>query len=90
MRTTFPFTRYGTLSGTVSYVSQDAVPDEKRGLLYQARIKLDRASIRVDEREVLLTPGMAVTAEVATGKRRTIEFFLDPIRKTAGEALRER
>jgi len=42
---TFPFTRYGMLAGTVSYVSQDASPDEKRGLLFQARGKLDRASL---------------------------------------------
>jgi hemolysin D len=87
---TFPFTRYGTLPGTVSYVSQDAAPDEKRGLLFQARVKLERASLRVDERDVALTPGMAVTAEISTGKRRVIDFFLDPVRKVANEGLRER
>jgi membrane fusion protein, hemolysin D len=87
---TFPFTRYGTLPGTVSVVSNDAVADEKKGLLFQARVKLDKASIQVDEREVLLSPGMAVTAEIAIGKRRVIEFFLDPIRKTMNEGLRER
>ena len=87
---TFPFTRYGTLPGTVSYVSQDAAPDEKRGLLFQARVKLERATLRVDERDVRLSPGMAVTAEISTGKRRVIDFFLDPIRKVANEGLRER
>jgi membrane fusion protein, hemolysin D len=87
---TFPFTRYGTLRGTVSYVSQDAVPDEKRGLLFQARIRLDKATLRVDERDVTLTPGMAVTAEISTDRRRVIDFFLDPIRKAASEGLRER
>jgi hemolysin D len=87
---TFPFTKYGTLPGTVSFVSSDAVPDEKRGLIFQARVKLDSARIKVDEREVTLTPGMAVTAEISTGKRRVIEFFLDPIRKTVNEGLRER
>jgi hemolysin D len=87
---TFPFTRYGTIPGTVSFVSSDAIQDEKRGLVFQARVKLDKPAIRVDEREVSLTPGMAVTAEIATAHRRIIEFFLDPIRKTTGEALIER
>ena len=87
---TFPFTRYGTIPGTVSFVSSDAVQDEKRGLVFQARVKLDKPVIRVDEREVSLTPGMAVTAEIATARRRIIEFFLDPIRRTTGEALIER
>jgi len=50
----------------------------------------DTAKLQVDERDVTLTPGMAVTAEIATGKRRVIEFFLDPIRKTVNEGLRER
>ena len=87
---TFPFTRYGTIPGTVSFVSSDAVQDEKRGLVFQARVKLDKPAIRVDEREVSLTPGMAVTAEIATARRRIVEFFLDPIRRTTGEALIER
>jgi hemolysin D len=87
---TFAFTRYGTLRGTVSYVSQDAVPDEKRGLLFQVRVRLDNATLRVDERDVTLTPGMAVTAEISTDRRRVIDFFLDPIRKAASEGLRER
>lgn len=87
---TFPFTRYGTIPGTVSYVSSDAIADEKRGLVFQARVKLDRPSIRVDARDVNLTPGMAVTAEIATARRRIIEFFLDPVRRTASEAFIER
>lgn len=87
---TFPFTRYGTIPGTVSFVSSDAVPDEKRGLIFQARVKLGKGTIRVDERDVTLTPGMAVSAEISTGKRSVLEFFLDPIRKTTSEGLRER
>ena len=87
---TFPFTKYGTLPGTVTFVSNDAVNDEKRGPVFQARIKLDKAVLRVDERHVSMTSGMAVAAEIATGHRRVIAFFLDPIRKTASEGLRER
>jgi hemolysin D len=87
---TFPFTRYGTLVGTVSFVSQDAIPDEKRGLVFQARVKLEQRTIRVDQRDVTLTSGMAVTAEISTGRRRVIEYFLDPIYKTVSEGLRER
>ncbi len=56
----------------------DAVPDEKRGLIFQARVKLDQATLRVDQRDVTLTPGIAVSAEISTGCRRVIEFFLDP------------
>jgi hemolysin D len=74
----------------VVFVSTDAVIDEKRGLIFQARIKLDKASIQVDRREVPLTQGMAVSAEIAIDERRVISFFLDPIQKTVTEGLRER
>ncbi len=38
----FPFTKYGVIEGIVEDVSNDAVNDENLGLVYQARIKLDR------------------------------------------------
>lgn len=87
---TFPFTRYGTLEGTVSFVSNDAVGDEKKAFVFPVRLKLDRATLLVDQRELHLTPGMAASAEISTGTRRVIEFILDPIRKTVSEGLRER
>ncbi len=76
---TFPFTQYGTLRGKVLQVSGDAMQDEKRGLVYAARLKLERTSLQVEDRTVNLSPGMAVTAEIRTGKRRVIEYFLAPL-----------
>lgn len=87
---TFPFTRYGTIPGTVSFVSKDAVADEKKGLVFRARVRLDRATIAVGENQVNLSPGMAVSAEIGTGTRRLISYFLDPLHRTTHESLRER
>jgi hemolysin D len=87
---TFPFTRYGTVPAEVTFVSQDAVQDEKQGLIFQARLVLARADMQVDERSVKLAPGMAVTAEIKTGERRVIEYFLDPLMRTTNQSLREK
>ncbi len=87
---TFPFTKYGILHGKVMQVSSDAIQDEKRGLVYAARVKLDRAKLKVDGKIVHLSPGMAVTAEIKTGKRRVIEFFMSPLLQYGDESLRER
>jgi len=87
---TFNFTKYGTLRGTVTQVSGDAIQDEKRGLVYAARVKLDRTSLNVDGKSVNLSPGMAVTVEIKTGKRRVIEYFLAPLMQYGDESLRER
>jgi hemolysin D len=45
---------------------------------------------RVDPQEIPLTPGMAVAAEIKTGKRRVIEYVLDPVMRYRDESLRER
>jgi hemolysin D len=87
---TFQYTKYGTIHAKVSSVSSDAINDEKRGLTYSARIKMDQASINVDGTPVSLSPGMAVSVEIKTGKRRVIEYFLSPLIQHAGESLRER
>ncbi len=87
---TFPFTKYGTLHGTVTQVSSDAIQDEKLGLIYSTRVKLDRDELKVENKTVRLTPGMAVTVEVKTGTRRVIEYFLSPLLQATSESLRER
>lgn len=87
---TFPFTKYGTLHGKITQVSSDAIQDEKLGLIYSTRVKLARDTIRVENKTVRLTPGMAVTVEVKTGTRRVIEYFLSPLMQVTSESLRER
>ncbi len=88
--TPFPFTRYGTLQGRVSTISNDAVEWKGVGLAYVMRLQLDEDRIRVGKRRIRLSPGMAVTAEVKTGQRRLIEYFLSPLLRYRSESVRER
>jgi membrane fusion protein, hemolysin D len=87
---TFPFTRYGTVPGTVLAVSPDAITQENGAMVYAARVELARDAVDVDGRAVRLAPGMAVAAEIHLGRRRVIEFLLSPLLKRTYEALRER
>jgi hemolysin D len=57
---------------------------------YIARIRLDRTSLMVDGKEETLGPGMAVTAEIKTGRRRVIDYLLSPLKQYRAEALHER
>ncbi|MBB5018373.1 hemolysin D [Chitinivorax tropicus] len=87
---TFPYTRYGYLQGRVTSVSSDAINDEKRGLVYLARLKLERDQLWVDSKWIRLSPGMAISAEVKTGRRRVIDYFLSPLTESVNEGFRER
>jgi hemolysin D len=59
-------------------------------LNYAARVSLDRAQMQVDEKLVNLSPGMAVTVEIKTGRRRIISYLLSPLLRYKQEVLRER
>jgi hemolysin D len=87
---TFPFTLYGTISGKVLSVSDDAASVEKVGLIYPTRVSMERATMEVEGKQVNLSPGMAVTVEIKTGRRRVIEYLLSPLLKSVEESLRER
>jgi len=80
----------GGPTGTVINVSEDAVSDEDKGMVYAARVRLHGDRMQVNGREVRLTPGMAVTVEVKTGTRSLIEFLLSPLLRYRDEGLRER
>jgi hemolysin D len=87
---TFTFTKFGTVEGEIVSVSNDAIEDEKRGLIYSSRIRLLQDSILVHGKKVPLSPGMSVTVEVKTDRRKVIDYFLSPLQQYAGESLRER
>ncbi|WP_077001408.1 HlyD family type I secretion periplasmic adaptor subunit [Variovorax sp. KK3] len=87
---TFPFTRYGTVGATVRTVTADAVNDEKRGAIFPVTLALERSHISIDGRAVKLGPGMNLTAEIKTGRRRLIEYLLSPVQRAASESMRER
>lgn len=87
---TFPFTRYGLIDGEVTAVWRDAIEDEKRGLVYKAEINLKSDKILVGNKWVPLAPGMAAQAEIRTGDRPVIDYFLSPFLRYQNEALRER
>lgn len=87
---TYPFTRFGTLSGVVETVSADAIVDEKRGLVFPVRVRLDRPIGRPGSRALRLTAGMSATVEVQTGRRSVASIVLRPLQKRVAESGRER
>jgi hemolysin D len=86
----FPYTHYGTIAGKVLSISQDAVKDDKLGLIYPVRIQLSRHVIVADGKDIQLEPGMSSSVEIKTEQRRIIEYLLTPLLKYQSEALKER
>jgi hemolysin D len=86
----FPFTRHGTVPAVVELLSRDAVPDDRLGLVYKARVRLAQNHLAHDGGQIALGPGLAATVEIRTGSRRVLDFVLSPLRQHLQEAGRER
>ncbi len=87
---TFNFTKYGIIDAEVLDLTSDAIADEVKGLVYKLRLKMQQTQMQIDGRTVDLLPGMAVVAEVKTGKRRLIEYVMSPLLRKMNESVRER
>ena len=86
----FPYTRYGYLTGKVKTVSFDAVENKDLGLVYTAIVSLDQDTLNIEGKPVRLDAGMNATAEIKTGKRSVISYLLSPLQTKVDESLRER
>ncbi len=86
---TFDFTKYGTIDGSVRKISADAVEDETLGWIYPARFTMAAATMNIDGKDIHLSPGMTITAEVKTGTRKIIEYLLARLKRYQDESLRE-
>jgi hemolysin D len=87
---TFSYTKYGTVVAKVDVVTADAVTDEKKGSYYPATLTLKQKDMLIDGKRIPISPGMNITAEIKTGKRRVIEYLLSPVQRAGSESLRER
>jgi hemolysin D len=88
----FPYARYGVLHGTVVQVSNDAKQDDsdKKKWVFTTQVALPIDSMIIEGRQIRLTPGMTITAEIRTGRRRIISYLLSPLIQHAKESLHER
>ena len=44
----------------------------------------------MDGKRIALAPGMNLSAEIKTGKRRVIDYLLSPVQRAGNESLKER
>jgi len=89
----YEYTVYGGLKGTVQSISPDAISDAERGggegSYYRALIRADRSTLKASGKTLAVLPGMTGMVEIRTGERSVLGFVLRPMLKTS-EAFRER
>jgi HlyD family secretion protein len=82
----FPFQDYGVVDGTVIDVSPDAI--KKDGVnYYKVTIAPSKTGISTREKDVMLRPGLSVSAEIVTERRTVLSLMLEPVRKFKSEIV---
>jgi len=91
----YDYTIYGSLQGTVSYISADTLSDESRNMnepaYYRVQVKTKASDItRHASKRIEIQPGMTASVEIKTGHNTVWKYLTKPITKTMAEALGER
>ena len=85
----FPWRRHGTMEGVLQDVSHGSfTPEGGTQALHSGRVTLSGGLSDLAPSASLL-PGMTVSAEIKTGTRTILDYFLDPLMRGMTESLRE-
>ena len=91
----YDYTIYGSLQGTVSYISADTLSDETRNVneppYYRVQVKTKASDIlQHAAKRIEIQPGMTASVEIKTGSNTVWKYLTKPITKTLTESLGER
>jgi adhesin transport system membrane fusion protein len=92
----FDYSVYGSLSGTLSYISSDTLteqgPSGQASTYYRAQVRIDPESARTNSKlaSIVLKPGMTATVDIRTNTRSVLKYLAKPVFKAFGGAMNER
>jgi adhesin transport system membrane fusion protein len=90
----YDYTIFGSLQGSVTFVSADTFLDERSRAAngdphYKVTLRVDRSQFTDRQRGLEIRPGMLATVELQTGGKTILSYLTKPLYK-ANEAFRER
>ncbi len=87
-----PFQKHGDLAGEITFISEDTVDestDGKPGTFYRANAAIMSDELRDVPDNFRLVPGMLLTGDVLSGRRRLITYFIYPVIRTIETSFSE-
>jgi HlyD family secretion protein/adhesin transport system membrane fusion protein len=87
---TYDFSRYGVVAGTLSGISASTFQEGDGQVFYRGFVTFEKPGVGdVPERNPLL-PGMVLQADIRLGSRSVLEYLLTPIYASLASAFHER
>ncbi len=88
--TSYDYSRYGGIDGTVAGLSATTFTSRQGQTYYKGMITLKKNYLGNNPGKNVILPGMIVNADIATGDKSLLAYFLKPIHKALNSAFTER
>lgn len=88
--TAYDYARYGGMKGILSDISPTTIVDERGSVYYEGIITLESKHLGNGAKKHLILPGMTVQADIKTGDKTLIGYFMKPIYLSLAQSFRER
>lgn len=83
----YPYSDYGTIPAKMTYISPTAFQVKGKGMVYLVRVAIDKKHLH---KEIDLVSGLSGILEIKTDNRSILDYFLDPIRDSLNDSLKEK
>lgn len=89
--TAYDFTRYGMLDGRILRIGANAIRHNERdeAEVFVITVQTEGAILDADGQQVQILPGMTAEVDVLAGKRRVIDYLLQPLERVRARAFQD-
>jgi len=88
--TAYDFSIFGGLPARLELISADTILDARGEAFFLIRVRTDRSYLGKNPDSLPIIPGMTVTVDILTGRKRIVDYLLKPLNRMQERALRER
>lgn len=89
----YDYSIFGTMNGTVTYVSADTLTEESsqgQVVYYRLKVRINDSDYKEKGKRIEVRPGMTANVDIRSGERNVLMYILKPLTKTLSESLGER
>jgi len=82
----YDFSVHGSLPATVTRISADTIEDNRGQAWFEVRLRTGSSKLAYKGEDLEIKPGMTVTVDVISGKKKILAYLLKPFFKTEYES----
>jgi HlyD family secretion protein/adhesin transport system membrane fusion protein len=88
--TSYDFSRYGAINGEVAGLSATTFTGQQGETYYKGIVTMEKNYVGNTKGKNIVLPGMIVNADIITGEKTLLTYFLKPIHKALDSSFSER